>query len=78
MKLNGGVANLSFADEWAADADVVIGADGVNLRLPRGGRRPSNSRFTGAVAHRAIYPSALLGDMKVRNCAKMTLRTATS
>ena len=70
VKLNGGVANLSFADEWAADADVVIGADGVNSKLREAVVGPSNSRFTGAVAHRAIYPSALLGDMKVRNCTK--------
>ena len=53
-----------------ADADVVIGADGVNSQLRDVVAGPSKSRFIGAVAHRAINPSALLGGMEVRNCTK--------
>jgi 6-hydroxynicotinate 3-monooxygenase len=53
-----------------ADADVVIGADGVNSKLREAVAGPSKSRFTGAVAHRAIYPAALLGGLEVRNCTK--------
>jgi len=64
------VAHLKFSDGSAADADVVIGADGVNSRLRDAVAGPSQSRFTGAVAHRAIYPAALLGGMEVRNCTK--------
>ena len=70
VKLDDAVAHLSFGDGSAADADVVIGADGVNSRLREAVVGPSPSRFTGAVAHRAIYPSALLGGMEVRNCTK--------
>jgi 6-hydroxynicotinate 3-monooxygenase len=70
VKLNGGVAHLTFEDASMAEADVVIGADGVNSKLREAIVGSSRSRFTGAVAHRAIYPSNLLGDMKVRNCTK--------
>jgi 6-hydroxynicotinate 3-monooxygenase len=66
----GAAAHLSFGDGSAADADVVIGADGVNSRLREAVVGPNKSRFTGAVAHRAIYPAALLGGMEVRNCSK--------
>ncbi|MBV9066841.1 MAG: FAD-dependent monooxygenase, partial [Methylobacteriaceae bacterium] len=31
---------------------------------------PNKPRFTQHVAHRAIYPSKLLGDLNVRNCTK--------
>jgi 6-hydroxynicotinate 3-monooxygenase len=69
VKLDGAVVRLRFDDGSAADADLVIGADGVNSKLREAVAGPSKSRFTGAVAHRAIYPSALLG-MEVRNCTK--------
>jgi 6-hydroxynicotinate 3-monooxygenase len=70
VKLNGAVAHLRFGDGSVADADVVIGADGVNSKLREAVAGPSKSRFTGAVAHRAIYPAALLGGLEVRNCTK--------
>jgi len=70
VSTNGSIAHLSFHDGSVADADVVIGADGVNSKLREAVVGPSSSRFTGAVAHRAIYPSALLGGMEVRNCTK--------
>jgi 6-hydroxynicotinate 3-monooxygenase len=49
---------------------VVIGADGVNSKLREAVVGPSQSRFSGAVAHRAIYPSRLLAGMQIRNCTK--------
>jgi 6-hydroxynicotinate 3-monooxygenase len=70
VKLDEGVAHLTFGDGSVAEADVVVGADGVNSKLREVIVGQSKSRFTGAVAHRAIYPSTLLGDMKVRNCTK--------
>jgi 6-hydroxynicotinate 3-monooxygenase len=69
VRQDGAVVHLGFEDGSAADADLVIGADGVNSRLRAAVAGPSKSRFTGAVAHRAIYPSALLG-VEVRNCTK--------
>lgn len=62
--------HLRFADGTEAEADVVVGADGVNSVLRGAVVGASRSRLTGAVAHRAIYPSALLGGMEVRNCTK--------
>jgi 6-hydroxynicotinate 3-monooxygenase len=70
VKLDRAVAHLNFDDGSTADADVVIGADGVNSKVREAVAGPIKSRFTGAVAHRAIYPSALLGGMEVRNCTK--------
>jgi 6-hydroxynicotinate 3-monooxygenase len=67
---DGAVTHLNFGDGSMVEADVVIGADGVNSRLREAVVGPSKSRLTGAVAHRAIYPSALLGGMEVRNCTK--------
>lgn len=63
-------ANLHFSDGSTADADVVIGADGVNSKLRDAVAGPSKSRYVGAVAHRAIYPSSLLAGMELRNCTK--------
>lgn len=67
---DGAVAQLSFADGSTAEADIVVGADGVNSRLREAVVGPSKARFTGAVAHRALYPAELLGGMEVRNCTK--------
>jgi 6-hydroxynicotinate 3-monooxygenase len=53
--------SLRFADGTQAEADAVVGADGVHsavLAILFGTGEP---RFTGRVAYRAIYRSALLG-----------------
>ena len=52
VKQDGNVVRMSFADGSEAEADVVIGADGVNSKLREAVVGPSKSRFTGAVAHR--------------------------
>jgi 6-hydroxynicotinate 3-monooxygenase len=70
MTLGRITAHLHFSDGSTADADVVIGADGVNSKLRDAVAGPSKSRFVGAVAHRAIYPSSLLAGMELRNCTK--------
>jgi 6-hydroxynicotinate 3-monooxygenase len=70
VTLDDAVAYLNFEDASTVDADVVIGADGVNSKLREAVAGQSKSRFIGAVAHRAIYPSTLLGGMRVRNCTK--------
>jgi 6-hydroxynicotinate 3-monooxygenase len=70
VKVEAAAARLTFADGATAEADVVIGADGVNSRLREAVVGPSKSRFIGAVAHRAIYPAKLLDGMQVRNCTK--------
>jgi 6-hydroxynicotinate 3-monooxygenase len=64
------LAHLSFEDGSSAQCDIVIGADGVNSKLREAVAGPSKARFVGAVAHRAIYPSTLLGGLELRNCTK--------
>jgi 6-hydroxynicotinate 3-monooxygenase len=57
----GGRLRLAFADGSHAEADAVIGADGVHstvLDILFGTQPP---RFTGQVAYRAVYRSELLG-----------------
>lgn len=70
VERNGASAQLHFADGSVDQADVVIGADGVNSKVREAVIGPSRPRFIGAVAHRAIYPSKLLGGLNVRNCTK--------
>ncbi|MEA3026380.1 MAG: 6-hydroxynicotinate 3-monooxygenase [Alphaproteobacteria bacterium] len=70
VRIKAGAAVMAFEDGSTAGADVVIGADGVNSKLREAIVGPSKSRFIGAVAHRAIYPSSLLDGLEVRNCTK--------
>jgi 6-hydroxynicotinate 3-monooxygenase len=66
----GATSRLHFADGSSEEADVVIGADGVNSKVREAIIGASRPRFIGAVAHRAIYPSKLLAGLEVRNCTK--------
>ena len=70
VERSGATTDLHFADGSSEQADLVIGADGVNSKVREAVIGPSRPRFIGAVAHRAIYPSKLLGDLNVRNCTK--------
>jgi 6-hydroxynicotinate 3-monooxygenase len=51
---------LSFADGSTAAADIVIGADGVNSVVRERLLGVEAPRYTGYVAHRAVFPSNLL------------------
>ncbi|MGE0745112.1 MAG: FAD-dependent monooxygenase [Rhodospirillales bacterium] len=65
-----GGMRLSFADGTTADADIVIGADGINSRVREiliGEEQPV---YTGHVAHRAIYPASLLNGLRVADASK--------
>ncbi len=61
---------LSFEDGGAATADLVIGADGLNsvVRSHLFGAEPP--RFSGNIAHRAIFPTALLNGQPIDACSK--------
>ncbi len=51
---------LSFEDGTTAQADIVIGADGINSTVREAFLGPEEPRYTGFVAHRAIFPASML------------------
>jgi len=61
---------LRFADGSAATADAVIGADGVHSTVREILLGPEKPKFTGRVAHRTVFPSALMRGFLVGSCTK--------
>jgi len=61
---------LSFADGSRATVDAVVGADGVHSRVREILLGPERPTFTGRVAHRTVFPAALLGEFAVDTCTK--------
>ncbi|MGE3871956.1 MAG: FAD-dependent monooxygenase [Parvibaculaceae bacterium] len=59
-----GTARITFADGTEAEADLVIGADGVNSIVREVLLGPEPPIYTGFVAYRAIIPTHLLGDFR--------------
>ncbi|HXW26689.1 MAG TPA: FAD-dependent monooxygenase [Xanthobacteraceae bacterium] len=64
-----GVA-LRFADGTSAVADVVIGADGIHSKVREVLLGPERPKFTGFVAHRTVFPTALIDGVTVDTCTK--------
>jgi 6-hydroxynicotinate 3-monooxygenase len=60
---DGAVVRLGFADGSHAEADIVIGADGVNSQVREILLGPEPPRYTGKAAYRAIFPRTRLGDL---------------
>jgi 6-hydroxynicotinate 3-monooxygenase len=67
---SGDVVRLDFEDGTQAEADLVIGADGVNSKVREFVIGPGRPQYTGHVAHRAVFPSALLKGLQIRACTK--------
>ncbi|HEX3993247.1 MAG TPA: FAD-dependent monooxygenase [Acetobacteraceae bacterium] len=60
LEQHGGSVRMDFADGSSAEANVVIGADGVHSVVREslfGAERPA---FTGRVAYRTVFPAGLL------------------
>jgi 6-hydroxynicotinate 3-monooxygenase len=69
-QLSDGSVRLSFANGVVAEADAVVGADGVHSLVKEilfGRDRPN---FTGRIAYRTVYPAALLGGFRIGDCTK--------
>ncbi|HWA44149.1 MAG TPA: FAD-dependent monooxygenase [Hypericibacter adhaerens] len=66
----GSVAKLGFEDGTKAEADIIIGADGVRSRMREVLLGPEEPQFSGQVAFRSVFPAALLGDYKMADCVK--------
>jgi 6-hydroxynicotinate 3-monooxygenase len=67
---DGAAITLRFADGSTATADAVIGADGVHSRVREFVLGPERPTFTGRVAHRAVFPSALMQGFTVNSYTK--------
>jgi 6-hydroxynicotinate 3-monooxygenase len=63
---------LRFADGTTAKADIVIGADGVNSVMREHMLGAEAPRYTGYVAHRAVFPASALAkyNMAFDPCVK--------
>jgi 2-polyprenyl-6-methoxyphenol hydroxylase-like FAD-dependent oxidoreductase len=67
---SGSTVRLAFADGDRAEADLVIGADGLSSKVREFLLGPEQPRYTGHIAHRAIFPTALLNGLPIRACTK--------
>ena len=61
---------LVFLNGVRAEADIVIGADGINSKVRECLLGTEGPRFVGAVAYRAIFATERLGGVKVPDCTK--------
>jgi 6-hydroxynicotinate 3-monooxygenase len=59
-----GGTQLLFTDQHETEADIVIGADGVNSKVREILLGKEEPIYTGFVAFRSIYPIELLGDWR--------------
>ena len=67
---SGAKIRLAFEDGGHAEADLVIGADGLNSKVREYLLGPDKPRYTGHIAHRAIFPATLLNGLPIRACTK--------
>jgi salicylate hydroxylase/6-hydroxynicotinate 3-monooxygenase len=65
---NGAGIDLHFAGRTRATVSAVIGADGVHSIVREILLGPESPRFTGRVAHRTVFPTALMGGFKLDTC----------
>jgi 6-hydroxynicotinate 3-monooxygenase len=61
---------LVFTNGASAEADIVIGADGIRSKVRDILLGPEPPRFIGAAAHRAIFPAERLRGFKIPDCTK--------
>ena len=66
----GSALRLRFAGGAEAEADLVVGADGLNSKVRERLIEPQPPRYTGHIAHRAIFPAARLNGLAIRACTK--------
>ena len=60
IEQHGPRVQLAFADGSAAEADAVIGADGVHSLIRDRVAGPAQARFSGRLAYRTTFPTSLL------------------
>jgi 6-hydroxynicotinate 3-monooxygenase len=65
-----GALRLTFENGAAAEADIVVGADGIRSKVRDVLLGAELPQFVGAVAHRAIFPAARLNGFWIPDCTK--------
>ncbi|ALS61779.1 FAD-dependent monooxygenase [Pandoraea norimbergensis] len=66
----GNEVRLTFTDGTTETADILIGADGVNSKIREHLLGAEPPRYTGYVAHRAVFPASLLANKPYDMCVK--------
>jgi 6-hydroxynicotinate 3-monooxygenase len=61
---------LAFDNGFRVEADIVIGADGIRSKVREHVLGSEPPRFAGAVAQRAIFPTARLRGLAIPDCTK--------
>jgi len=70
LKESGDSIRLIFANGATADADIIIGADGIRSKVRDVLLGAQPPQFVGAVAHRAIFPAERLRGFEIPDCTK--------
>jgi salicylate hydroxylase/6-hydroxynicotinate 3-monooxygenase len=65
-----GTVRMTFTSGDTAEADAVIGADGVHSVVREFMLGEEQPRWTGRVAYRTVFPTALLGGLQPYPCVK--------
>jgi len=65
-----GTVRMTFSNGEAAEADAVIGADGVHSVVREFILGKEQPRYTGRVAYRTVFPTALVRDVQPYPCVK--------
>ena len=61
---------MKFEGGSTAQADIVIGADGVHSRVREWMLGPERPVYSGYIGHRTTFPTATLGDLKIDDLTK--------
>jgi 6-hydroxynicotinate 3-monooxygenase len=70
LKESSGAMHLVFENGATAEADIVIGADGIRSKVRELLLGPEPPRFVGAAAYRAIFPATRLRGLAIPDCTK--------
>jgi salicylate hydroxylase/6-hydroxynicotinate 3-monooxygenase len=65
-----GRVKLTFANGATAEADISIGADGVNSAVKDALFGTGEPNFTGRIAYRTVFPADRLGGYDIGDCTK--------
>jgi len=70
FRQDGDGVDMFFADGSSARADMMIAADGVHSMVRERMHGPEQPRFTGRVAYRTTFPTALIKNVEVEGSTK--------